>query len=114
MSDEDKSITALRILRDVLSNFSNLVESVNHTAKRYDLSLSEIKNFNLSKPASLKTLFASLPPEKLGLLIDVAADMDDMKEGMTQFLNYDADQLDGFEKRLKNVMEKFDKVLEDL
>ena len=113
MSDKSQIVTRLKMLRDVLNDFSSLVENLNATTEKHGLPLNEIKNFELSKTDSIKIL-ATLPPEKLALLMGVAIDIASMKEGLSQFMNYNADQLADFNKHLKTAIEKFDSMLEGI
>ena len=114
MPEEQNLIPTLKVMRDVLSDFSKLVENLNIAAEKHGIPISEIQNFNLSSTDSLQVLVKALPSEKIGLLVGVSTKLVSMQYCLTNLMNHDAQQLQDFNAQLKTTIEKFDKVLEGL
>lgn len=76
----------LKFLRDLLTSYSNLVETMIRSNKEYgyDHTTNQV---DLSDPATLQDIFDNLSPSKVGLLVstmlELAANQDKLKDVMT-------------------------------
>ena len=99
MSDE--VIIRLRATCDLLKAFSTLVKRLNRICKKYDMPLSEIKNPNSFGQNSLKELIESLPPEKLGKVMQAMAKIEEFKHNTGNFMGYTPEELNEFADKLE-------------
>lgn len=83
----DKDVEGfLKFIRDLLTSYSNLVETVLRSNKEYgyDHTTNQI---DLSDPATLQDIFDNLTPSKIGLLVstmfELSANQDKLKDVMT-------------------------------
>jgi len=113
MVESEKAIVILKILRDVMNDFSILIENMLKAKEKYGIGYDEIKEVNFSDPNSLKELTKSLPNEKLGMLVGVVAELMGIQTDFQDFVKFDEKQLDNFHRQLKSIVRNFDKVLEE-
>ena len=111
MVESEKSIVVLKIVRDVMYDFSVLIENMLKAKEKYGIGYDEVKGVNFSDPSSLLGLTKSLPNEKLGMLVGVVAELMGIQSNFQDFVKFDEKQLDAFQKQLKSIVGKFDKVL---
>jgi len=113
MVESEKAIVILKILRDVMNDFSILIENMLKAKEKYGIGYDEVKGVNFSDPASLQELTRSLPNEKLGMLVGVVAELMTIQSDFQDFVKFDEKQLVAFHKQLKSIIGNFDKVLEE-
>ena len=110
--DPQNVILILKVLRDIMKDFSVVVENMLKVDERYGVKLSELHKVNFTDTNSLQQLTKALPPENLGLLIGVVTELLGIQDDFRDFANYDEKKLGDFSQKLKSITEKFDKVLE--
>lgn len=107
-------ISFLKLIRDLLNEFTNLVENWRNITQKHGMTLRDVSGFGLAKPESIQELIKTLPPDKLGLFLMVISEIMLMENELKQFTTYDAAQLQKFHERLRGVIEKLDKIVEGL
>ena len=113
MSNQDP-IATLKLLRDVVDGFSNLTESLGNAAGQHNVELNQIKSFFANNPSALASIRDATSPEKLGLLVDLMIDFQNVQPGMSNFMDQDSAELKALGKTLRKLTLKFDDLLEGL
>ena len=107
------TIVLFKILRDMLYDFSEMVERLSNTKKTYGISYDEIKTQRIFESKTVKELTKQLTPEQLGLLMVVSSEINETKSKFQSFMDLDQKELVKFHKQLKKTTEKLNKILED-
>lgn len=113
MSNE-QAIATLKLLRDVIDSFSNLVQELGQASDRHDLQLGDVKSFFVNNPTALASIRDAISQDKLGMLMDLMIDFQSIQADMKNFMDSDSGQLEILGTKLKNMTKKFDEMLEGL
>lgn len=110
MGEAERAIATLKLTREMLAGFSNLIEALRRGSDAHRVSLKDVRTGG----SMGKELVEALPPEKLGLLIKAISGMGSLHAGLENFMSYDTFQLDELNGELKSTIQDFDHVLEGL
>lgn len=110
---EQRMISFLRITRDILKDFSQLVNTMMKSKERYGVGFDAMKSINFSDPKSLQELASKLPNEKLGLLLTMTVDFMSIQKDFQNVMTLDEAELAVFDEKLKLIIEKLTKIVDD-
>ena len=111
MGEKEKAIAKLKLTREIIKGFSNLIKTLSSASRAHGIPIKEIQTDNSFMG---QTLVDALPPERLGLLIKAVMGIAGLQRGLTDFMSYDQYELDDLNKKLETTIEEFDQVLEGL
>ncbi len=110
--EPNRTIIALKIVKDLLIEFDHLVENISKISKKYGMALKDIASFGFGNPQAILELTKVLPAEKLGTLLIVGAEFTALENDLKNFMNYDEGGLQQFHERMIGIIAKLDKVVE--
>ena len=113
MSESHDLISVLRLLRDVLNDYTILIKRLSKTSEKHNIALHRITNLNVSQE-SIKPMIDATNPTKVGYLIKALQDLANVKNGMKEFMTYDSGQLEDLGIKLASATKNLDKVLRGL
>ncbi len=114
MSKAENPIVTLKLLCDVLDDFSALIKNLSATSKKHNMALSDVRNFTISNPQSLRAIISALGEKKSGPFMITLVDIIDLQDGLRNFMNYDSAQLADFAEKLESTVTKFKEMLREL
>lgn len=87
-----KIVPTLRLERDLLNDFANLLQNLMKAEKKYKVSTKEMISINYSDPSIIKELTELFNQNQLGMLIVISNKLLNIQQGLVQFAQYDFNQ----------------------
>ena len=108
---DNNIIIFLKITRDILVDFSSLVNTMIESKEKYGVGLDVMKSINFSEPQSLQQLAASIPNEKLGILLNVAAELISTQKDFSNVMKMNEKELSELNDKLNSITTKLSEIV---
>lgn len=108
---QSKEILTLKMVRDFFQKFDDIVEEMSTFKDKYGMDLKDGLD-RISAPDALNNLIKALEkPEKIGMLLIATNSLSLIDEDLKNFIYYDKDQLIQFRKKLREIVDNFNKIV---